>query len=88
MKHQVTLTITSLLSILLMAFHFTDDIVRGFEPGRIATLDMKRRGVRQRNSGVQDRSLPGDVDGVDIGRIGRDAPIRGLRRDVVLDLPV
>jgi hypothetical protein len=27
------LTITSLLSILLMTFHLSDDIVRGFEPG-------------------------------------------------------
>jgi hypothetical protein len=27
------LTITSLLSILLVTFHVTDDIVRGFEPG-------------------------------------------------------
>jgi hypothetical protein len=33
MKHKVTLTITSLLSILFMAFHLTDDIVRGMEPG-------------------------------------------------------
>jgi hypothetical protein len=35
MKHTVTLTITSLLSILLLTFHFTDDIVRGFEPGGV-----------------------------------------------------
>jgi hypothetical protein len=33
MKHDVTLTITSLLSILLFTFHLADDIVRGFEPG-------------------------------------------------------
>lgn len=33
MKHNVTLTITSLLSILLFTFHIADDIVRGFEPG-------------------------------------------------------
>jgi hypothetical protein len=33
MKHNVMLTITSLLSILLFTFHFSDDIVRGFEPG-------------------------------------------------------
>jgi hypothetical protein len=38
MKHQVTLTITSLLSILFMAFHLTDDIVRGIEPGGLSTL--------------------------------------------------
>jgi len=33
MKHNITLTITSLLSILLFTFHLSDDIVRGFEPG-------------------------------------------------------
>jgi hypothetical protein len=33
MKHTLTLTITSLLSILLFTFHMSDDIVRGFEPG-------------------------------------------------------
>ncbi len=33
MKHNVMLTITSLLSILFFTFHLTDDIVRGFEPG-------------------------------------------------------
>jgi len=32
-KHNLTWTITSLLSILLMTFHFSDDVVRGFEPG-------------------------------------------------------
>ena len=38
MKHQLTLTITSLLSILLCSFHLTDDIVRGFEKGGLANL--------------------------------------------------
>ena len=33
MERNVTLTITSLLSILLMTLHIVDDIVRGFEPG-------------------------------------------------------
>ena len=33
MKQNVTLTITSLLSILFMTFHLSDDVVRGFEPG-------------------------------------------------------
>jgi hypothetical protein len=33
MKRSIVLTITSLLSILLMTFHLSDDIVRGFEPG-------------------------------------------------------
>ena len=38
MKHNVMLTITSLLSILFFTFHFADDIVRGFEPGGIKNL--------------------------------------------------
>ncbi len=33
MKPNLMLTITSLLSILLMTFHLTDDVVRGIEPG-------------------------------------------------------
>ena len=33
MKHQVTLTVTSLLSILFFTLHMANDIVRGFEPG-------------------------------------------------------
>jgi hypothetical protein len=33
MKRNLTLTITSLLSILLMSFHIAEDIVRGYEPG-------------------------------------------------------
>jgi len=32
------LTVTSLLSILLLTFHLTDDIVRGFEPGGLNNL--------------------------------------------------
>lgn len=38
MKPNVTLTITSLLSILLMTFHHTDDIRRGMAPGGIVNL--------------------------------------------------
>jgi len=38
MTPRVTLTITSLLSILFMAFHLADDIVRGMEPGGVSTL--------------------------------------------------
>ena len=38
MKRSVTLTITSLLSILLMTFHLSDDIVRGFEPGGVKNI--------------------------------------------------
>ena len=34
MKHNIMLTITSLLSILFVTFHLADDIVRGFEIGR------------------------------------------------------
>ena len=38
MKQNLLLTITSLLSILLMTFHLTDDIVRGMEPGGLSSL--------------------------------------------------
>src|SRR5438067_11060580 len=38
MKHTVTLTIASLLSILFFTFHLADDIVRGFEPGKLSNL--------------------------------------------------
>jgi hypothetical protein len=38
MKRDVTLTITSLLSILLFAFHWVDEIARGMEPGTLAGL--------------------------------------------------
>ena len=38
MKHSVMLTIASLLSILFMTFHLTDDIVRGFEKGGVSNL--------------------------------------------------
>ena len=38
MKHTTTLTIFSLLSMLLFTFHLTDDIVRGFEPGKLTNL--------------------------------------------------
>ena len=38
MKPAGTLTITSLLSILFTSFHFTEDIVRGIEPGKLPTL--------------------------------------------------
>ena len=38
MKQNLLLTITSLLSILFMTFHLTDDIVRGMEPGTLSDL--------------------------------------------------
>lgn len=38
MNRSVLLTITSLLTILLMSFHFTDDVVRGFEPGGVKNV--------------------------------------------------
>ena len=38
MKQNVLLVIASLLSILLMTFHLTDDIVRGMEPGTLFDL--------------------------------------------------
>jgi hypothetical protein len=38
MKHNVMLTIASLLSILLTTFHLTDDIVRGMSSGGVVNL--------------------------------------------------
>jgi hypothetical protein len=38
MKHNLILTIASLLSILFMTFHLADDIVRGMEKGGTANL--------------------------------------------------
>ena len=38
MKQNLLLTITSMLSILFMTFHLTDDIVRGMEPGGLSSL--------------------------------------------------
>ncbi len=40
MKQNLMLTITSLLSLLFLTFHLTDDIVRGFEPGGLSNLIM------------------------------------------------
>ena len=37
MNHKLTLTITSLLSIVLTSFHFTEDIARGIAPGKLPT---------------------------------------------------
>jgi hypothetical protein len=36
--HNVMLTITSLLSILFMTFHLTDDIIRGMASGKVSNL--------------------------------------------------
>jgi hypothetical protein len=38
MKDYDLLTITSLISIILLTFHLTDDIVRGFEQGQLSNL--------------------------------------------------
>jgi len=38
MKHNVTLTITSLLSVLLFTFHWVDEIARGMESGGTSGL--------------------------------------------------
>jgi hypothetical protein len=35
MKHRVTLTIMSLLSILLFSLHWADEVARGLEPGTV-----------------------------------------------------
>jgi hypothetical protein len=36
MKDRVTLTVTSLISILLFSFHWSDEITRGLELGTLA----------------------------------------------------
>lgn len=38
MKHNLLLTIASLLSIILFTFHWADDIVRGMSPGGVINL--------------------------------------------------
>jgi hypothetical protein len=38
MKHNLLLTIASLLSVLFFTLHLADDIVRGFEPGGLSNL--------------------------------------------------
>jgi hypothetical protein len=38
MQHKITLTITSLLSILLFALHWVDEVARGLEPGGVSGL--------------------------------------------------
>jgi hypothetical protein len=38
MKHNLILTISSLLSILFMSFHHADDVVRGMAPGGLSNL--------------------------------------------------
>ena len=37
MKHQKSLTITSLIALLLFTFHYSQDIVLGIEPGDVST---------------------------------------------------
>ena len=36
MKHRVTLTVMSLLSILLFSLHWADEVARGLEPGTVS----------------------------------------------------
>lgn len=38
MKHTVTLTITSLLSILFFSLHWADEVARGIEPGTVSAF--------------------------------------------------
>jgi len=38
MKHRVTLTVMSLLSILLFSFHWADEVARGLEPGTVSAV--------------------------------------------------
>jgi len=37
MKHRVTLTITSVLSIVLFSLHWADEVSRGLEPGTVSS---------------------------------------------------
>ena len=47
MKHERLLTVTSLLTVLLLSFHLSDDVVRGFEPvGRDACGPSGQRSSR------------------------------------------
>jgi hypothetical protein len=39
MKHRVTLTIMSLLSILLFSLHWADEVARGLEPGTVSAAE-------------------------------------------------
>ena len=38
MKHHVTLTVTSLISIILFSLHWADEVARGIEPGTNAAI--------------------------------------------------
>ncbi len=38
MKHQITLTISSLLSIVLFSLHWADEVARGIEPGTLSAF--------------------------------------------------
>jgi hypothetical protein len=38
MKHNIMLTVASLLSILFFTFHHADDVVRGMAPGKLSNL--------------------------------------------------
>jgi len=38
MRHQLTLKITSLLSILLFSLHWADEVARGLEPGTVSAI--------------------------------------------------
>ena len=40
MNRNVMLTITSLLSILFLSFHMSEDVVRGFEPGGFKNINV------------------------------------------------
>ena len=62
MKNNILLTIASVLSILFMTFHLTDDIVRGMEPGRLlrphrgahlGRLAVRNVGARRKAIGVR-----------------------------------
>ena len=54
MKHNIMLTIASLLSILLLTLHITDDIVRGISKAEPSNTALARsRGVAVRDAGAR-----------------------------------
>ncbi|HEX6049568.1 MAG TPA: hypothetical protein VFZ21_09870 [Gemmatimonadaceae bacterium] len=58
MKPNALLTITSLLSILLMSLHITDDIVRGISPARADNIGAVVIFAAVRAFWVHQRSTP------------------------------
>jgi hypothetical protein len=71
MKQSVVLTVASMMSILLLTFHLTDGIVRGFEKGR---ADQSDGGADLRGLGLRRTHDGGTASGL------RDHPARLVAR--------